>query len=116
MKRLFDRFDEAKQKLHQAGGDFNQVGPMLQEFQPFQQGQHAYLFGEESIFAKTLKNTLTADQIATHEGCVSDRVEWMVSLLDKALGLKADQHRRFVSLIVEETPPSSDTGTSTTMP
>ncbi len=106
MKRLFDRFDEAKEKLHQAGGDFNQIGPMLQDFQPFQQGQHAYLFGEESIFAKTLKNTLTADQIATHAKDVyRTRVEWMVSLLDKALGLNADQHRRFVSLIVEETPP-----------
>lgn len=29
----------------------------------------------------------------------------MVSLLDVALGLKPDQHRRFVTLIVEETAP-----------
>ena len=87
-------------------GDFNQIGPILQELQAFQQAPHAYLFGDESMLAKTLKKTLTPEQIAAHEKDVyRSRVEWMVSLLDKALGLKAEQHRRFVTLIVEETPP-----------
>jgi hypothetical protein len=106
LKRFFDRVAEAKERLHRAGGDFNRLGPVLQEFESFQQGQHAYLFGEDSMFAKTLKNTLTSAQIAARKKTIyRGRVEWMVSLLDKPLGLKAEQHRRFVSLIVEETSP-----------
>ncbi len=106
MKRLFDRFQEAKERLHLARGDFNQIGPILQELQAFQQAPHAYLFGTESMLAKTLKKTLTPQQIAAHEKDIyQTRVEWMVTLLDTPLGLKAEQHRRFVTLIVEETPP-----------
>ena len=106
MKRLFDRVEEAKVQFQRAGGDFAQIGPLLQEFEPFQQGQHAYLFGVDSMFAKTLKNTLTPVQIATRAKTIyAERVEWMASLLDKPLGLKPDQHQRFVRLIVEETPP-----------
>jgi hypothetical protein len=106
MKRLFDRFQEAKEQLHRARGDFNQIGPILQELQSYKQAPHAYLFGDESMLAKTLKKTLSPEQIASHEKTIyRSRVEWMVSLLDSALGLKAEQHRRFVTLIVEETPP-----------
>jgi len=106
MKRLFDRFQEAKERLHRAGGNFNQIGPILQELQSFQQAPHDYLFGNGSMLAKMLKKTLTPEQIAAHDkNFYRSRVEWMVSLLDPALGLKADQHRRFVTLIVEETLP-----------
>ena len=80
--------------------------PIVQELQDFRQAPHAYLFVDESMLAKTLKRTLTHEQVAAHEKDVYRlRVEWMVSLLDTALGLKAEQHRRFVTLIVEETPP-----------
>ncbi len=106
MKRLFDSFETAKEQLHRAGGDYSKIGPILQELQSFQQAPHAYLFGDDSILAKTLKRTLTPAQFADRAKTVyGARVEWMVSLLDRALGLKPDQHRRFASLILEETPP-----------
>jgi hypothetical protein len=106
MKRLFDSFESAKEQLHRARGDYSKIGPVLQELQSFQQAPHAYLFGDDSILAKTLKRTLTPAQIADRAKTVyGARVEWMVSLLDGALALKPDQHRRFVSLIVEQTPP-----------
>jgi hypothetical protein len=112
LKRVFDRFETAREQLHRAGGDFSRIGPVLQELQAFQQAPHDYLFGGDSLLAKTLKRTLTPAQISDREKILYEgRVEWMASLLDKALGLNVDQHRRLVGLIVEETPPLRRYGT-----
>jgi hypothetical protein len=112
LKRLFDRFETAREQLHRARGDLGRIGPDLQDLQSFQQAPHDYLFGENSLFAKTLRRTLTPTQLyARDQTAYRARVEWMASLLDKALGLTPDQHRRLASLIVEETPPLGRYGT-----
>jgi hypothetical protein len=68
------------------------------------------LFGNGSMFAKTVATTVTSDQrtrareiegLSTYE----NRVHWVVFYLDKQLGLNQDQHRRFVNLIVKHTHP-----------
>ena len=108
MKRLFDRFEEAKERLRSSEEDLRRIDAGIAGVCRTSSGgpSHIHLFGGESLFAKTLKKTLTPEQVAAHDKNVyRSRVEWMVSLLDRALGLNAEQHRRFVALIVEETPP-----------
>lgn len=113
MKRLFDRCEEAKERLRHAGGDLRRIDAAMQELRDFQADPHARLFGEESLFAKTLRKTLNPDQVAAREKNIyRARVEWMVTILDRALGLNAEQHRRFAALLVEETPPLKRYGSS----
>ena len=58
------------------------------------------------MLAKTLKTNLTPEQIARHDKVIyRQRVQWMAGLLHNRLNLNADQHRRLVTLVVEETPP-----------
>ena len=72
MKRLFDRFEEARERFRRVNRDFNQVLPIAQELGEFRQAPQAYLFGNESMLAKTLKNTLTRNQVhRAPEGCLS---------------------------------------------
>jgi hypothetical protein len=106
IKRFFDRVEEAKAEYRRVKGDWNQVGDRVFELQRMHNQPHTELFGEASMLAKTLKKNLTPTQVAWHEKSVYRlRVEWMAGLLDKRLGLNADQHRRLVTLLVEETPP-----------
>ena len=106
VKRFFDRVNEAKAEYRRVKGDWNQVGNRIFELQRVQNQPHAELFGDQSMLAKTLKKTLTPEQVAWNDKNVyRARVQWMAGLLDKRLNLNADQHRRLVSLVVEETPP-----------
>jgi hypothetical protein len=106
VKRFFDRVDDAKTEYRRVKGDWNQVGTRIFELQRMQNQPHSELFGDESMLAKTLKKTLTPEQVAWNDKNVyRARVQWMAGLLDKRLNLNADQHRRLVTLVVEETPP-----------
>lgn len=106
VKRFFDRVEEAKGEFRRVKGDWNQVGDRIFELQRMQNQPHSELFGDESMLAKTLHKTLTPQQVGWNDKNVyRARVQWMAELLDKRLRLSADQHRRLVNLVVEETPP-----------
>ena len=106
VKRFFDRVDEAKAEYRRVKGDWNKMGNRIFEVQRVQNQPHSELFGDESMLAKTLKKTLTPEQVAWNDKNVyRAAVQWMAELLDKRLKLNADQHRRLVTLVVEETPP-----------
>ncbi len=63
-------------------------------------------FGDGSLFTKMVKTTLACEQFTERSRDVfRARVESVVSSLDEQLGLSREQHRRFVTLIVEKTPP-----------
>ena len=68
------------------------------------------LFGDGSMFAKTLVTTLTLDQRLRAKEIerirsYRTRVHWVVLPLDGLLGLSQEQHRRFVDVIAQETSP-----------
>jgi hypothetical protein len=90
-------------------GDFEQVRPILMECQLVRRTGPEGFPGTESIFAKTLKSTLTAEQRASYERNLQElyrsRVEWMVFNIHHNLRLSHDQHQRFVAMIVSETRP-----------
>jgi hypothetical protein len=106
MKRFFDGVEETKAEYRRVKGDWNQVGNRIFELQRVHNQVFTELFGDESMLAKTLKKTLTVEQIAHNCKMIyMARAEWMAGLLDRRLALNADQHRRLVNLIIEETPP-----------
>jgi hypothetical protein len=110
IKRFFDRVEEVKRKF-QTLNDPN--ANIWQEIQPLQVEVNAGLFGDDSLYTKTIRNTLTEDQTARYESLLRQRrtarfratVEWFVVHVDKGLGLSDDQRRRLVKLLVNETRP-----------
>jgi hypothetical protein len=106
IKRYFDRVEAAKAEYRRVKGDWNRIGNQVAALQQAQNQPHSELFGDDSMLAKTLRKTLTAEQVAQQEKNVyRSRVEWMAGFLDKRLNLNWEQHRRLVALVTEETPP-----------
>ncbi len=106
MKRFFDRVEDAKDEYRRSNGDWNQVGNRIFELQGITNRPHSELFGDESMLAKTLKKTLTPEQVTRHEkGAYRARVEWAIGILQSRLVLNPEQRRRLVTLVVDETPP-----------
>jgi hypothetical protein len=118
IKRFYDRVEEAKQKLQRMGPTQN--NNIWQDVQPLQAEIFAGLFGDESIFQKTLKKTLSQEQSARYDALLSERVverrqasiELFVAHLDKALGLTEAQRTRLISLFSNEIPPPLKMGQS----
>ncbi len=105
VKRFFDRVDELKVEYRRVQGDWNRVNDRVSELREIANQPHL-LFGEESMLAKTLRKTLTTEQVARYEKTIyRARVEWMAGLLDRRLNLDTEQHERLVKLVVDETPP-----------
>lgn len=111
IKRFFDRVDEKRRRFLSVKRDQNNINEIFQEIQPLQvemQGEH---FGDGSFFAKTLARSLTDDQQAKFDKAMRERmqfryrakVELAVAILDNAVGFTADQRKKFVDLIVNET-------------
>jgi hypothetical protein len=116
IKRFFDKVDDLKHRLQASASEAN--ANIWQEIQPLQAEINAGLFGENSIYAKTIKRTLNDDQNARFETIAHSRiltrhrstVEWFVAHLDKALGLTEEDRRRFIELLVTEAKPPKKFG------
>jgi hypothetical protein len=118
IKRFFDRVAEIKRKA--ADGQSNPNQNIWQEIQPMQVELNTGLFGDESLFGKTIKRTLDREQAARYEGLLEKRrqvrhratVEWFVVHVDKALGLTDQQRTQFIELLVTLVPPPRKFGQS----
>jgi hypothetical protein len=108
IKRLFDDVRKQQERLESARGDVLQYRAILKGLKPLRVDAHL-LFIEGSLFAKTLKTTLSPAQRARYEKDRRDfyrgRVGWAVSFLEHRLRLSQDQRDRFAALIVAETHP-----------
>jgi hypothetical protein len=108
IKRLFDDVRKQQERLDSARGDVLHDRAILKGLKPLRVDAHL-LFIDGSLFAKTLKTTLSPVQRARYEKDRRDfyrgRVEWAVSFLEKRLRLSQDQRDRFAALIVAESHP-----------
>jgi hypothetical protein len=111
IKRFFDKVEELKRKYERGQNDPN--ANIWQEIQPLQVELNSGLFGDNSLYAKTIRRTLNHDQAARFESVSHERtsfrfratVDWFVVHLDKGLGLTDDQRKRFVELLVNDARP-----------
>jgi hypothetical protein len=112
IKRYFDRVDETRKKFKSSKNDPNQFGLMWQDIQVLQTAFHE-IFGEGSIFGKSLKSTLNPEQAAGHEKVVRDRllyryqarVDLAMEMLNNNVGFTDEQRERLVKLLLEGTRP-----------
>lgn len=113
MKRFFDQVEEVRKKFLAVKNDPNGFNQIWQELSPLQQKQAAGLFGESSIYAKTLRKTLTDEQQAKYRIVVEERrrfryratIEVSLTSLGNTVALRHDQHEALLKLLVEETQP-----------
>ncbi|MFI5459490.1 MAG: hypothetical protein ACHRXM_29035 [Isosphaerales bacterium] len=113
IKRFFDHVEESRQKIEHESIDLDELRAILQEFQRRLARSRFDLFGEKSLFQKSLKNTLTAEQFATFQKITRDvvaahhrtTITWVAGIMDTTLRLSKEQHRRFEELLVNETRP-----------
>ena len=111
IKRFYDQVEVIKRKFQQTQNDPNMN--IWQEIQPLQIELNTGLFGDDSLYAKTIRRTLSPEQSARFESLSRERmairfratVEWFVTHLDKGLGLTDDDRQRFVELLVNEARP-----------
>jgi hypothetical protein len=118
IKRYFDRVDELKRTLRGRPIDTVELGTVNLELQRASLYSGPYLFGDKSLFAKSIENTLTPEQfdryrrfmraelLARHRTTIKSLVDRMHSMLR----LSSEQDRRFEDLLLKETRPPPQYG------
>jgi hypothetical protein len=112
VKRYFDRIEDLKRKYTTSANIAQANNNMWVEMQPLQLELNAGLFGDASLFAKTIRSTLSSDQAKRYQELLRERtalrgratIEWFVVHIDKALGLSDRQRQRLIELLSNETP------------
>jgi hypothetical protein len=120
IKRFFDRVDEVRKKYtNDKNFNFqNQFQQIWQEIQPLQTTYNSGVFGADSIYAKSIRTTLTSEQAEKHEKVVRGRthyrywarVDLALELLNNEVGFTDDQRRKLLTLLREETVPPRQMG------
>ncbi len=111
IKRFFDRVEEKRKKFNKVKQDQNKIGEIYQELLPLQAVLNSGLFGEGSLYAKTIRTVLSDEEDAQYQKAIQEKsqfryrakVELVVAQLDQSVGFRDDQRRKLVDLIVNET-------------
>ncbi len=118
LKHFFDRVAEKKRRFQLLKNDQNKINEIFQEIQPLQLILNNGPFDDGSIFAKTIPKTLDDAQMGLYRQVLGEKnryryrakVELVVATLDQALGMKGDQRKKLVELILAETRPPTRYG------
>jgi hypothetical protein len=118
IKRFFDQVEEKRRKFEKVKQDQNKIGEIYQELVPLQTTLNSGLFGDGSIYAKTIRRVLSEEEDARYQKVIQDKnrfrykakVELVVAQLDQTVGFRDEQRRKLVELIVSETQPPTRYG------
>ena len=106
IKRFFDRVEVAKAEFVRVQGDWAKIQEDVSALRSMANHPHTDLFGDDSMLAKTLRKNLTPDQLEGEKKVeYRSKVEAAAGVLHSRLVLGAEQRRKFVDLVVAETPP-----------
>jgi len=119
MKRFDDQVDEARRKYVNLSHERSKLAQISTELSRFQRSFEEDPFDVGSIFAKTLKTTLTEAQAVAHDNSVREKVQYrfrstvdlVVAMVDRSAGLSNEQRGAFRKLLLEETKPPRRFGT-----
>ena len=118
MKRFFDEVEQLKVKFRGMRQNRDAVNDLFGEMQPIQTKMTVGLFGEKSLFQKTVRTTLTEDQIAKYQAIEDDRRRFRyratigvtLSNMGKSVRLRPSQCKALTELLVLETQPPASFG------
>ncbi len=111
MARFFDRVELARGRIIAAEGNQDRVKDHIPDVMVLRQQFSQGLFGDKSLFAKTLRQTLTEEQHAKHQVMLLDRrrtgykVAIQATLSKLGIGLNQEQIEALQKLLLEETRP-----------
>jgi hypothetical protein len=116
------RFEERVDRLrHQLVGKTfpqEQIGEIYQQIQPLSQALQQGLFGDDSLYAKVLRQTLTREQRTLYEQAQQQRrarsyaaaVDLVIASLEQAAPMTSAQRTALRELILSETRPPKMVG------
>lgn len=113
VKRFSRSVDQVKEKFRQVGQDQQKFNDIAREVFPLQLKMQTGVFGESSLYRKILKQTLDREQSDRYEQQERQRrkfryearIELVLSNLEAAIPLRAEQRQQLVKLLVDETEP-----------
>jgi len=76
IKRLLDRIEGKRARLHQVKHDPRQLNQLLRELAILRTALRSDIFGDNSLFTKILKTSLTAEQLIEYEK--TEKEQWLI--------------------------------------
>ncbi|HLJ97118.1 MAG TPA: hypothetical protein VKU02_28395 [Gemmataceae bacterium] len=118
IKHFFDRYETVKQKFQLVKHDQQKVQEIWQAISPLQTTLQSGLFGVDSLLIKSLRHTLTDDQLARYGVIARERrafhhratVELAVTVLEQGMPLRDAQRRELITLLMNQTKPPRKSG------
>ena len=113
IKRFMDRFDHIARTMEDPRSSINDLRAAMLEMDDLERSAGQRLFGEDSLFGKTLAGTLDQDQAAAREKSMLERnklryratVTTAVRTLQRNLGMNEEQRAALAELLLKETRP-----------
>lgn len=116
--RFFEKVEESRKKFQTLKNDQNKINEIFNDIRPLQMRIAMGLFGQGSLFDKTLRTTLNADQ--ARDWGVAERsrrqfqyrakIELIISMLDDVAVFDDRQRKELLTFILENTKPPRQTG------
>ena len=118
VKRYFDRFEEKREKHLGTIHDQDAFNEAIRDINSLQSALDIGLFGDGSLFEKTLATVVSEKQWAAYRQTLRERtlfvyrakVELVAALLGNTLGLSTEQRQKIGALLLEETRPPKKYG------
>jgi Na+-transporting methylmalonyl-CoA/oxaloacetate decarboxylase gamma subunit len=118
LKRFFDEYEAVKRLFQSIRDDENQVNQIWQAINPLQMAKMAGLFHEDSLFYKSLQNTLTSEQFSRYDAVARERrqfrhranIEQAVAILEQSMPLRDEQRRQLITVLMDQIKPSRKSG------
>jgi hypothetical protein len=115
IQRFFDQYEMVKRKFHDVKDDELKMQQMWQDINQLQTYMADGLFGDDSLVYKSLRHTLSAEQLAKYDVARRERshflhrtgIEQGVAILERGVPLRDAQRQDLIALIVSRsTPPT----------
>jgi|GEM_PF-5112561 len=113
IKHFFDRIAEKRRLYHQAGSDEQKLSDIEQDVEKLAEFPRKGLFDASSIFAKSLRATLSSEQLARYVAAIRETnrlrfqgsIEQAVAFFDTAVGLSDRQRQQLKAFLRQRVRP-----------
>lgn len=118
MVLFYEKVEVVRKKFLLVRKDQQKFNEIWVDISPLQVKFQAGLFGDDSLYHKTLRNMLKGEQLSKYSQVDGERrkfqyrakVELVVAMLENAMPLRDEQRQKLITLIVDETKPPRSFG------